>query len=78
MLGFDPLYVANEGRFVCFVAQADAARTLKILGEHPVSEGASHVGAVEGAGTRGVSIVTRIGARRVVDMLSGEQLPRIC
>lgn len=78
LLGFDPLYLANEGRFVAFVAPGDADRALAIL-EHEL-EGVSHpsiVGAVTD-GTPLVSMRTAIGTSRVIDMLSGEQLPRIC
>ena len=78
ILGFDPLYVANEGRFVAFVAPQDADRALAILRSHPLGEGASRIG-VAGAGRPGVvTMKSRIGATRIVDMISGEQLPRIC
>jgi hydrogenase expression/formation protein HypE len=78
ILGFDPLYVANEGRFVAFVDPAHADRALSILQAHPLGAGASLIGTVveEPAGL--VTLKSRIGATRVVDMLSGEQLPRIC
>jgi hydrogenase expression/formation protein HypE len=78
ILGFDPLYVANEGRFVAFVAAADADRALDVLRRHPVSAGACRIGAVDAEPTALVTLRSRIGATRVVDMLSGEQLPRIC
>jgi hydrogenase expression/formation protein HypE len=78
VLGLDPLYVANEGRFVAFVAAADAERALAIMRAHPVSAGAVCIGEVT-AGTEGlVTMTSRIGASRIVDMLTGEQLPRIC
>ena len=78
ILGLDPFYVANEGRFVAFVDPADAVRALEILRGHDVSAGATSIGRVE-AGTAGlVTLRSRIGARRVLDRLSGEQLPRIC
>lgn len=78
ILGLDPLYVANEGRFVAFVAEADGARALSILRGHPLGQGAALVGTV---GTQDDGLVTMrsaIGATRIVDLLSGEQLPRIC
>lgn len=78
LLGLDPLYVANEGRFIAFVpaAQADAAQS--VLRRHPVSAGATTIGTVS-AGTPGlVTLKSRIGTRRILDRLSGEQLPRIC
>ena len=78
ILGFDPLYVANEGRFVAFVAPADAGRALDVLRRHGVSSGACVIGAVDEAPAGLVTLRSRIGATRVVDMLSGEQLPRIC
>jgi hydrogenase expression/formation protein HypE len=78
ILGLDPLYVANEGRFVAFVAPADASRALDILRSFGSCEQAVRMGVVGGdlAGT--VTLRSQIGATRIVDMLSGEQLPRIC
>jgi hydrogenase expression/formation protein HypE len=78
ILGFDPLYVANEGRFVAFVAPADADRALELMRAHPLGASACMVGGVAD-GTAGlVTLTSKIGATRIVDMLSGEQLPRIC
>jgi hydrogenase expression/formation protein HypE len=78
MLGLDPLHVANEGRFVVFVAAKDANRALETLRDHPVSDGAALIGQVaEEAGSR-VTLRSAIGASRILDMPSGEQLPRIC
>ena len=78
ILGLDPLYVANEGRFVAFVPQGDAERAVEVLQRLPVSAGAARIGAVT-EGPRGVvALESRIGGHRVLDMLSGEQLPRIC
>jgi hydrogenase expression/formation protein HypE len=75
----DPLYVANEGRFVAFVAERDAERALRLLRGDPLGEGAQLVGYVLPSDEEGlVTLRTEIGATRVVDMLSGEQLPRIC
>lgn len=81
ILGLDPLYVANEGRFVAFVAPGDAARALTVLREFDVCAQCGRIGAVaadppDPAGS--VSMTSHIGASRVVDMLTGEQLPRIC
>jgi len=78
ILGFDPLYVANEGRFIAFVPEPEAARALEILRGHPVSAGACAIGFVSDSPRGLVTLKSRIGATRVVDMLSGEQLPRIC
>ena len=78
ILGLDPLHVANEGRFVAFVPQRDAPAALKVLGRHAVSAEAGVIGAVA-KGTAGlVTLKSLIGVTRVLDMLSGEQLPRIC
>jgi hydrogenase expression/formation protein HypE len=78
ILGFDPMYLANEGRFVAFVAESDAAKALEIMYSHPGGENASRIGTVADSGGWGVTLKSRIGASRVVDMFTGEQLPRIC
>ena len=78
MLGLDPLYVANEGRFLAIVAPADADRALQIMRAHPLGEGASLVGRVTDDRTGLVSLKSLVGTSRVIDRLSGEQLPRIC
>lgn len=78
ILGFDPLYVANEGRFVAFVAPADADRALAVLRADLLTNDAATIGAVADSPARLVTMKSRIGATRVVDLLSGEQLPRIC
>lgn len=78
ILGFDPLYVANEGRFVAFVAAADADRALEILHAESLAPDARIAGEVTDAPAGTVTMRTRLGTTRVVDMLSGEQLPRIC
>lgn len=78
LLGFDPLYVANEGRFAAFVPEAEADRALAVLRAHAVSAGAVRIGHVADNSEPLVTLESRIGATRIVDMLSGEQLPRIC
>jgi hydrogenase expression/formation protein HypE len=76
ILGFDPLYVANEGRFIAIVPESGAARALQILrAAHPQ---AGRIGVVGEAGRVSVTLKSRIGATRILDLLSGEQLPRIC
>ncbi|MUG98580.1 hydrogenase expression/formation protein HypE [Scytonema sp. UIC 10036] len=75
ILGFDPLYVANEGRFVAFIPAADAWKALAIL--QPYSN-ACIIGSVTEKSSGVVKMKSKIGATRIVDMLSGEQLPRIC
>ena len=79
ILGFDPLYVANEGRFAAFVPGREAEKALEIMRRHPSGEDAQIIGIVnKDAGSGLVVMRSRIGASRVVDMISGEQLPRIC
>lgn len=78
ILGLDPLYVANEGRFVAFVPERDADRALEVLRSQPVSAGAARIGTARAASSGIVTLRSRIGGNRVLDMLSGEQLPRIC
>jgi hydrogenase expression/formation protein HypE len=78
ILGLDPLYLANEGRFVAFVPAASAERALDILHGHEVSARAARIGTVAEAPASLVTLKSRIGTKRVLDMLSGEQLPRIC
>jgi hydrogenase expression/formation protein HypE len=78
ILGLDPLYVANEGRFAVFVPAAQADAALEVMKNVEVSQGSVRVGRVEEAPGGTVVLQSRIGGNRVVDMLSGEQLPRIC
>jgi hydrogenase expression/formation protein HypE len=78
LLGLDPLYVACEGRLVAFVAPAAAEHALTVLRRHPLGAGAARVGQVTDGPAGTVSLVTRVGTRRLLDLLSGEQLPRIC
>ncbi|MEZ5400168.1 MAG: hydrogenase expression/formation protein HypE [Bryobacteraceae bacterium] len=78
LLGLDPHYVACEGRFLAFVAPADAARALAALREIDVSSGAAIVGSAVDGPSGQVVLETALGSRRPLDMLSGEQLPRIC
>lgn len=77
LLGFDPLYVANEGRFVAFVPDEQADRALAVMRRHRVGSGATAVGRVR-EGDPMVVARNAFGTTRVLDMLSGEQLPRIC
>ena len=78
ILGFDPIYVANEGRFVCIVSPKDAERGLDILRSHPLGSNAARIGEIADDSPGLVTMTSPIGAARVIDMLSGEQLPRIC
>lgn len=78
ILGLDPLYVANEGRMVIFTAPSDAKRALNILKKHEPSRGSCLIGEVADKKESLVVLQTSVGTHRVLDMLSGEQLPRIC
>jgi hydrogenase expression/formation protein HypE len=78
ILGLDPLYVANEGRFVAFVPARDCDRALVELSRFPVCSRAARIGEVERSLHAPVVLASRIGGSRVLDLLSGEQLPRIC
>lgn len=78
ILGLDPLYLANEGRFVAIVAGKDTERALEIMKKHEVSSQASRIGRVAEAPASLVTLESCIGTRRILDMHSGEQLPRIC
>ena len=78
MLGLDPLQVANEGRYAAFVAAKDAERARQILLRHEVSAGTALIGRVLEKSRALVTIKSRLGASRILDMPSGEQLPRIC
>ena len=78
MLGLDPLHVANEGRLVAFVAAKDCERALEILRRHEVSAEAMLIGKVLDKSEPLVLLKSAIGASRILDMPSGEQLPRIC
>lgn len=78
ILGFDPLYVANEGRYIAIVAPEQATAALAAMRSVDVSRDAVIIGHAEAAEHGEVILRSAIGANRVVDMLSGEQLPRIC
>jgi hydrogenase expression/formation protein HypE len=78
MLGLDPLHVACEGRFVAFVAGKDAERALQIMRGHEMGSGSAAIGRVAESSAPLVTLKSAIGASRILDMPSGEQLPRIC
>jgi hydrogenase expression/formation protein HypE len=78
MLGLDPLLVACEGRFVAFVASKDSNRALEILHRHDCGSSARRIGEVTDDSPALVVLQTVMGSSRVLDMPSGEQLPRIC
>ena len=78
ILGFDPLYVANEGKLIAFVAAEAAEQALAVMQRHSRGSNASIIGEVKAQNPGKVRIQTSIGGVRSVEMLSGEQLPRIC
>jgi hydrogenase expression/formation protein HypE len=78
ILGLDPLYVANEGKLLAIVSAPDADRVLAAMQSHPLGREAAIIGDVTSDHPSFVMMKTRVGGIRVVDMLSGEQLPRIC
>jgi hydrogenase expression/formation protein HypE len=78
ILGLDPLYVANEGKLLAIVAPEEVVPVLSAMRAHPLGEKATVIGTVTDQHRGFVFMKTRIGGTRVVDMLSGEQLPRIC
>jgi hydrogenase expression/formation protein HypE len=77
-LGLDPLYVANEGKLIAICPPEDAGRLLAAMRAHPQGEHAAIIGEVVADSHRFVQMATAFGGRRVVDWLTGEQLPRIC
>lgn len=79
LLGFDPLYVANEGCFALCLPSSQVDTALSILRKHQTGQHASHIGRVEKAHEHGLlTLTTNMGIVRILDLLSGEQLPRIC
>lgn len=78
MLGFDPLYIANEGKLVAIVAGQDAEKIIEAMRQHPYGKDAAVIGRVLEGGKAQVRLKTAIGGTRLVDMLPGEMLPRIC
>ncbi|RMH07064.1 MAG: hydrogenase expression/formation protein HypE [Nitrospirae bacterium] len=82
LLGLDPLYVANEGRFVLLLPASEVDHAVAVLQQHEVSRHATEIGHVrlrdEDSHDPAVLLRTLVGTERILDMLSGEQLPRIC
>ncbi|MBI4790612.1 MAG: hydrogenase expression/formation protein HypE [Chloroflexi bacterium] len=78
MLGFDPLYVANEGKLLAVVAREDADKVLQVMRATRYGEEAVVIGEVRAEPPNRVLMKTRLGSTRVVDVLMGEMLPRIC
>lgn len=76
LLGIDPLYVANEGKLLCFVPAEQAPTALRTLRAHDLGRAAAEIGRVDAG--QGLELITALGARRTVRMPQGELLPRIC
>ena len=78
MLGFDPLYIANEGKLVAIVPAKDAGKVLKAMRANHHGKGAAIIGEVRAEHPGRVVMKTCLGASRIIDMLVGDPLPRIC
>jgi hydrogenase expression/formation protein HypE len=78
MLGFDPLYLANEGRYIAFVGADQVDHALEVMRAESVSADAAVIGTVTDQHRGRVLMKSKLGTTRIIDMLSGEQLPRIC
>jgi hydrogenase expression/formation protein HypE len=78
ILGYDPLYLANEGKLVAFVGPEEADAALAAIKSHPLGEDAVIIGTVTAGNTGKVVMKTALGGKRLVDRLSGDMLPRIC
>ncbi len=78
MLGFDPLYVANEGKVIVIVPEEEAGAALEAMKSHPAGSLATRIGRITPAPARRVLLKTSLGSTRLLDVLAGEMLPRIC
>jgi len=78
LLGLDPLYLANEGKLLAFVAREDSEDVLVAMQQEPLGQAACIIGEVVSEHPERVVMETRTGGNRIVDMLTGEQFPRIC
>lgn len=78
ILGLDPLYVANEGRMLFIIPDEAKEKALQCCRSHPKGTGAAIIGRVMARGDVPLTMISRIGTRRIVDMMAAEQLPRIC
>ena len=78
MLGFDPLYVANEGKVIVIVPENEAQAALDALHSHVYGKEACRIGTVQSSPAGRVLLKTQIGATRILDVMAGEMLPRIC
>jgi len=78
MLGFDPLYIANEGKLLALVSSEDANKVLQVMQKNKYGENAAIIGVVERSPSGRLLLSTGLGSTRIVDVLAGELLPRIC
>jgi len=78
MLGLDPLYVANEGKLIAIVEPDAADALVAVMRRHPLGKDARVIGTVGERNAGMVTMRTEFGTTRIVDMLAGDQLPRIC
>jgi hydrogenase expression/formation protein HypE len=78
LLGIDPLYVANEGKLIAVVAPGEADAALAAMRSHPLGADAARIGEVHDDPKGIVVLLTAFGGTRIVDMLVGDPLPRIC
>jgi len=78
LLGFDPIYVANEGKVVMVVADMDAQDVLDALKKHETGKNATIIGEITNEHSGMAWLETIVGGKRIIEMLSGQQLPRIC
>jgi hydrogenase expression/formation protein HypE len=78
LLGIDPLYVANEGKLIAVIAAGEADAALAALRSHPLGAGAARIGEIRSDPPGIVVLITTMGGTRIVDMLVGDPLPRIC
>jgi len=78
ILGFDPLYLANEGKMVVFCAESDARTVLQAMQKHPYGRNAAFIGRVSSSSAGQVVLKTAIGGERMIDLPMGELVPRIC
>lgn len=77
-LGLDPLYLANEGKFLCILPEKDAQKALDIMRDDELGRGACRIGAMTEENSGKTVLQTPLGGKRLMNMLEGEQLPRIC
>jgi len=78
ILGLDPLYLANEGKFLCILPEEHAEKALEIMKADPLGKDACRIGTMTEDNPGKVVLVTQLGGKRLLGMLEGEQLPRIC